>query len=80
MNRSKCKFYVVNRAAKYFVISVYFEYCFLGFPIRASQLRFIMKTLKDVTTFTPVGQKQLNSVDNCDTYGDLLLQLRVNLI
>jgi hypothetical protein len=51
MNRSKCKCYVVNRVAKYFVISVYFEYCFLGFPIRASQLKFIMKTLKDVTKF-----------------------------
>jgi len=53
MNRSKCKCYVVNCAAKYFVISVYFEYCFLDFPIRASQVRVMMKTLKDVTFFTP---------------------------
>ena len=51
MNRPKWKCYVVNCAAKYFVISVYFQYRFLDFPIRASQLRFMMKTLKDVMTF-----------------------------
>lgn len=44
----------MNCAAKYYVISVYFVYRFLDFPIRASQLSFMMKTLKDVTTlFTP---------------------------
>jgi hypothetical protein len=51
MNRPKRKCYVVKCAAKYFVISVYFECLFLDFPIRASQLRFMMKTLKDVMTF-----------------------------
>jgi hypothetical protein len=51
MNRPKHKCYVVKCAAKCFVISVYFECRFLDFPLRASQLRFMMKNLKDVMTF-----------------------------